>query len=144
MTSDYQQEARESRARITRWVIGCCISAVLLVALCMWIFPPYGVWQRRLAGEAELAQASYNRKIKIQEAAATKEAARSLADAEVIRASGVAKANQIIGESLRGNDDYLRYLWVQGVGESKGHEVIYIPTEANLPILEASRRVEHP
>ncbi len=66
------------------------------------------------------------------------ESSKHLADAEVIRARGVAEANKIIGDSLQGNEGYLRYLWITSL-ENSNQQVIYIPTEANLPILEASR-----
>ena len=82
----------------------------LLISMVIYGYPQYKVWQQRLAGQAELARAEQNRKIAIQEAEAKKESARALAEAEVIRAEGVAKANSIIGESLRGNESYLRYL----------------------------------
>ncbi len=63
-----------------------------------------------------------------------------LADAEVLRAEGVAKANKIIGESLKENEQYLRYLWITDVaGKDVNKTVVYIPTEANIPILEATR-----
>ena len=102
-------------------------------------YPQYKVWQQRLAGQAKLARAEQNRKIAIQEAEAKKESARALAEAEVIRAEGVAKANRIIGESLRGNESYLRYLWIQTLNDNP-QNVIYVPTEAGLPILEAGKR----
>jgi predicted aminopeptidase len=101
--------------------------------------PRYTVYQQRLTGEAELARASYNRQVAVQEAEAKKAAAKDLADAEVIRAEGVAKANMIIGDSLRNNESYLRYLWITDVTNNKAPTVIYVPTEANLPILEAGR-----
>lgn len=99
----------------------------------------YNVWQEGKRGEAELARAESNRQIKTLEAKAHMDSAHFAAQAEVIRAEGVAKANQIIGDSLRGNESYLRYLWIQGLqhGES---QVVYVPTEANLPILEAGHR----
>jgi hypothetical protein len=55
-----------------------------------------------------------------------------------MRAEGVAKANKIIGDSLKENEAYLRYLWISEMKETKD-QIIYIPTEANLPILEAGR-----
>ena len=100
--------------------------------------PKYDVWQKALSGEAQLREAEWNRQISIKEAEAKKEAAKSLAEAEVERARGVAEANKIIGESLKDNESYLRYLWIQGLQDGSS-EVIYIPTEANLPILEATR-----
>jgi regulator of protease activity HflC (stomatin/prohibitin superfamily) len=94
-----------------------------------------------MEGEAELAKANYSKKVQIQDALAKKESAQSFADAEVIRARGVAQANAIIGDSLKGNDAYLRYLWINKLSDSetKGGQVIYVPTEAGLPILEANR-----
>ena len=119
---------------------GTLIILVLLAVIAggMWGCPTYNVWQKELAGQAELKQAEWNRQIAIQEAEAMKESAVHLKDAEVTRAEGVAAANKIIGESLKENESYLRYLWIQGLNDSSG-EVIYVPTEANLPILEASR-----
>ena len=104
--------------------------------------PQYNVWQKGLEGEAQLAQATANRKIAVQEAEAKREAAVMLAAAEIERAKGVAEANRIIGDSLKGNDAYLRYLWIHNL-EVGNNAVIYIPTEAGLPILEAGKRPDH-
>lgn len=119
------------------------ILGVLLVIILFWMFgyPRYRVWQQGLEGEAELKRAEQNRKIAVQEAEAKKEAAKSLAEAEIIRAEGVAKANAIIGNSLKGNEDYLRYLWIDNL-EKNQNAVIYVPTEVGLPILE-SQRLNH-
>lgn len=119
------------------------LALMLLVALSMWGCPRYEVYQRTLTGQAELKQATWNRQIKVQEAEAAQEAAKHLAQAEIERARGVAEANRIIGESLKGNEDYLRYLWIHNLesAEKNGAEVIYVPTEANLPILESTRRL---
>jgi hypothetical protein len=51
----------------------------------------------------------------------------------------VAQANKIIGDSLKDNEAYLRYLWIQNLENSKDRTIVYVPTEANLPILEAGR-----
>ncbi len=101
-------------------------------------YAKYNVWRSGLAGEAELKQADWNRQIAIREAAAKKESATLLADAEIERAKGVAQANKIIGDSLQNNEAYLRYLWIDNL-HSTSNQVIYVPTEANLPILEAKR-----
>lgn len=98
----------------------------------------YGVWAAGKAGEARLAEATYSRQIAVKEAEAKAAAATELAKAEIIRAQGVARANKIIGDSLNQNESYLRYLWIQTL-ESQHNKVIYVPTEANLPILEAGR-----
>lgn len=110
-------------------------------SLTMFGCPHYNVWQQELEGKAELVRATQNRQIVVQEAEAKKEAAALLAEAEIARAHGVAEANEIIGESLKGNEAYLRYLWIQGLQDGSS-EVIYVPTEANLPILEATRKLQ--
>lgn len=114
------------------------LAVFIIILLCIGI-PIYSVWQKGLAGEAELKQANWNRQIKIREAEATDEAAVHLANAEAKRADGVARANKIIGTSLHDNEKYLLWLWIEGTKENQGKTIIYIPTEANLPILEAGR-----
>lgn len=95
----------------------------------------------RWHGEAEYARAEQNRRIKVLEAQALKDSAKLQAEAEVERAKGVAEANKIIGDSLKDNEQYLRYLWINGLNDGK-NDVIYVPTEAGLPILEAGRLKE--
>lgn len=98
-------------------------------------------------GKATLLEAENSKKALIETAKAENESAtlqaeakikiaKAEAQAEIERAYGVAKANEIIGNSLKGNNEYLKYLMIQGLNDSKG-ERIYIPTEAGLPILEA-------
>ena len=100
--------------------------------------PVYNVWSAQKHGEAELARAEQNRQIVIQEAKAKQESAIMLADAEVIRAEDVAKANQIIGDSLKGNEAYIHWLWVDTLKDTKD-QIIYIPTEAGVPLMESQR-----
>lgn len=110
----------------------------LVWAYTSFISPNIYIWQQSMAGQAELAHAEYSRQIATCEAMAKKESAKALADAEVIRAEGVAKANKIIGDSLQGNEGYLRYLWIQGL-QTNNMQVIYVPCEGGLPILESTR-----
>lgn len=116
----------------------CLLVIVGIVWGCSSLYRGYAIWSERKRGEAEYAHADANRKIAVLEAQAKKESAKALAEAEVIRAEGVAKANLIIGDSLKGNDGYLRYLWIQGL-QTNQMQVVYVPTEANLPILESHR-----
>lgn len=122
-------------------ILYALIGVIGLTTLGMWGCPRYDVYNREMTGKAELAQATSNRQIKVNEAMASEEAAKHLAQAEIERAKGVAEANRIIGDSLKGNEDYLRYLWIHNLAEAeqKGASVIYVPTEANLPIMEATR-----
>ena len=111
------------------FVAGCAILALMLFGI-----PVYQVWQQEMQGRSELARAEQNRQIMIQEAQANLEAEKLNALAEIERAKGAAEAIRIENGSL--TTTYIQYLWVrqQNLANSK---VIYIPTEAQLPILEA-------
>lgn len=138
---DYHDKLIEVDA-INGWAIArdSGIAAVALIALTMAGCPMYNVWEQGLAGQAELRRAEQNRQIAIQEAHAKEESATLLAGAEVERAKGVAQANKIIADSLKGHEEYLRYLWIVDVaGQQAQKTIVYVPTEANLPILEAQR-----
>jgi regulator of protease activity HflC (stomatin/prohibitin superfamily) len=119
--------------------LGTLVAWLVIFAIIggMWGCPNYQVYEQRLAGEAELQRAESSRRIAVLEAQAKFDASTKLAEAEVERAKGVAAANAIIGKSLEGNEAYLHYLWINELAAS-GH-VIYVPTEANLPIMEATR-----
>jgi len=123
------------------WMILGCVFLCFVIALGMWGCPQYNVWSKELSGKAQLRKAEWNRQITVKEAEAKQEAAKALAMAEVERAKGVAEANKIIGESLKENEAYLRYLWINGLQDGSS-EVIYVPTEANLPILESVRKLQ--
>ena len=122
-------------------VIGTSV-LLLCIVLAMWGCPQYNVYQQEKAGEAEFKKAEQNRRVKVLEAQAKLDAAKLEAEAEIERAKGIAGANKIIADGLKGHDEYLRYLWIDKVAGSTNREVVYVPTEANLPILEARPRVD--
>lgn len=100
-------------------------------------------------GKSILVKAESEKKALIEQAKAENEAAtlqaeakvkiaKAEAQAEIERAKGVAEANRIIGESMKGNTEYLQYLKIDAIRTAKGDKV-YIPTEAMLPVTEARR-----
>lgn len=117
------------------WIF-VALGIIALIILAMWGIPKYKVYSRELNGKAELREAEWNRQIAVQEAQALKESAKLKADAEVLRAEGIAEANKIIAGSI--TPEYIKYKFVEGLNDGNT-EVIYVPTEANLPILEATR-----
>jgi len=122
------------------WGISGILAICLLATGGMVGCPHYTVYRQRLAGAALLAHAQSAKEVAVAEARAKMESSKLLAEAEVERAKGVAKANEIIGASLKDNEAYLRYLWIIDVaGAGTDKTVVYIPTEANIPILEAGR-----
>jgi regulator of protease activity HflC (stomatin/prohibitin superfamily) len=110
-------------------------AVVVVVLLALFVGGPmYNVWSQSLAGKAELQKAEYTRQVAVLEAQAKKDSAQQLADAEIIRASGVAKANSIIGDSLKGNPAYLQYLWItQGEGNTE-RTVYMVPSNGGAPV----------
>lgn len=115
-------------------VLAAIFGLLIFIAAFMWGCPVYNVWSSGLSGQAKLKEAEQSRQIKIQEAMATKESAKMLADAEILRAEGAAKSADIIRATL--TDSYLRYLWIQSINVDGNKEVIYIPTEAGLPLMK--------
>jgi len=118
--------------------LAVAIIVLLLFGVILWGFPKYKVYTRELNGKAQLKEAEWNKKIAIEEALAEKESAKLKADAEVIRAGGIAEANNIIEGSI--TENYIKYKFVEGLNDGNT-EVIYVPTEANLPILEVGRKL---
>ena len=121
-----------------RKVIAIVIIVLLIFGIILWGLPKYKVYSRELNGKAQLKEAEWNKKIAIEEALAEKESAKLKADAEIIRAAGIAEANNIIEGSI--TENYIKYKFVEGLNDGNT-EVIYVPTEANLPILEVGRNL---
>lgn len=117
--------------------IAIIASIVVVVLIGMVGCPRYRVWQQEMSGKAEFAKAEQNRKIKIEEARANLEAEKLNAQAEIERAKGAAEAIKIENGSI--TPTYIQYLWVRQQNNVP-NKVIYIPTEANLPILEAQAK----
>lgn len=100
-------------------------------------------------GKGILLEAESSKKALIEQAKAENESAtlqaeakikiaKAEAQAEIERAKGVAEANKIIGQSMKGNKEYLEYLRIEAIRTAKGDR-IYIPTEAGMPITESNR-----
>jgi hypothetical protein len=122
------------------WVVLIVTALFLIfggVGSCMYIRPRYNVWNQEMAGKAEFAKAEQNRKIKIEEAKANLEAEKLNAQAEIERAKGAAEAIRIENGSI--TPAYIQYLWVRQQNANTNNKIIYIPTEAGLPVLEAGR-----
>lgn len=106
--------------------IGAAIfGVILLIVGYMALMPEYRLWR-----------ATIEKRILVEEARAEADSAVELARAEVERARGTADANIIVAESI--TEPYLRYLYINQIAETE-NQIIYLPTEAGLPILEADR-----
>lgn len=128
-------------SEITWGTLGA-ITFVCLIGGSLYGCPQYTVYQQGQAGQAELAKADFSERIAVRTAQANLDSAKLQAQTDVIRAQGVANANKILADSLGGPEGYLRWKYIEMLettADSVSRQVIYIPTEAGLPILESHR-----
>jgi type II secretory pathway pseudopilin PulG len=130
------QKGEASEAMIAVVIV---VAIIAIIGLLFFGLPVWNVWRAGLSGESELKQAEWNRQIAVREAQAQLDSSKLKALSEIERAKGNAEANRIIAGGLGGPEGYLRYLYIDALSHNKNMQIIYVPTEANLPILEASR-----
>ena len=94
--------------------------------------PKWNVWRAGLSGEAALKRAEQTKLIMIETARAEKEASEY--EAEAI---------QIMGEAAKKYPEYRQQKFIGAFAEAleAGNisQIIYVPTEASIPILETQR-----
>lgn len=115
----------------TKVAIGASITPLIVGAI-MWVIPVYGVWQQGLSGEAALARASQERRILVEQAQAEVDSAK-------LRAEAIA----VVGQAAKDFPEYRQQEFIAAFAEALTsdavEQIIYVPTEANIPITEASR-----
>ena len=113
-------------------IISSIFLLVLLTALGLWGCPTYNVWQQTKQGQAKLMRAAQERQILVEQAQAEKDSAQLRAD-----------AIKILGEAAKEFPEYRSQEFMAAFGEAlqsnPNLQIIYVPTEANIPITEAFR-----
>lgn len=113
-------------------VILAVVVAITVIVGLMFGIPRYSVWQQEMSGKARLAEATQSRQILIEQARAEREAA-------VLQAEAI----KIMGEAAQKYPEYRQQEFIGAFGEAlkagRINQIIYVPTEANIPILEAGR-----
>jgi len=133
---------KEEKIGLTGLVVAGFVILAAIIGFFMWIIPNYSVWRAGMVGRATLQHADFERQVQVVNAQANLQAQKYNAEAEVARAGGVAQANKIISGSI--TDQYIRYLWVQTLDNTK-NQIIYVPLGADgLPVTEAGRGVTAP
>lgn len=124
---------RDEKDYTARYVIGGIASFIMLVVIWMGVHPQYRVWQQGLAGEAALKKAEQTRKIAV-------EAARAERDSAQLRADAIA----IVGQAAKDFPEYRQQEFIGAFAEAMHNgtitQIIYVPTEGNIPLLEAGLR----
>jgi len=118
---------------VVKLTIISVITAVILILIVMAGYPFYKVWSQEMRGKAALAEATQSKMIQIEQARAELESAQ-------LRAEAI----KIIGKTAKEYPEYREQEFIGAFGEAlregKINQIIYVPTEANLPILEAGKR----
>lgn len=114
-------------------VVAIIFAVLLFVGFLFWIFPVYGVWQQGKSGEALLKRAEQEKQILIEQARAEVEAAG-------LRAEAIEK----VGAAAKAYPEYRLQEFIGAFGDAMQNgdieKIIYVPTEANIPIIEAGKR----
>jgi len=118
------------------------VFVVVLIAWALFGMPVWRVWAQSKQGEADLQQAHKEQQIQVSKAQGRLDAAAINKQAAIIEAEAVAAQIEKIGQTLTKHDLYLRWQWIKMMEERPDSSVIYVPTEANLPIMEAGKRRE--
>lgn len=128
----------------TMWLI----AGALVVIITLWMlvgYPRWNVWASHQSGLADLMQAKNEQQVQVSEAQGRLDAASINKKAAIIEAEAVACQIEAIGKKLIKHDLYLKWQWIKMMEDRSNREdgdasVIYIPTEAGMPILEAGNR----
>lgn len=113
---------------ITSVLVGVFVLACLLFGV-----PVYRVWAANYNGKAILVKAEQTRQVLVTQANAELEASKA-------RAQAIA----IVGEAAQKYPEYRRQefmgAFAEALREGNMNQIIYVPTEANIPVMEAGRR----
>jgi regulator of protease activity HflC (stomatin/prohibitin superfamily) len=131
-----QQRWNGTRGRFIRITTITLLSLVVgggIIVGAMVGLPLYRVWAAEYNGRAVLVQAEQTRQVLITQAVAEREAA-------VARSEAI----QIVGQAAKDFPEY-RYqeflgAFAEALKDGKMNQIIYVPTEANIPLMEAGRR----
>ena len=126
--------SRKGRTNPMTQIVALGVAVILLITALMFGLPVYRVWQQGLRGEASLARAEQERQILVEQARAER-------DAAILRAEAIA----IVGAAARDFPEYRVQEFIGAFGEALQNgnveKLVFVPTEANIPIVEAGRTV---
>ena len=112
--------------------IGLLLLFIILLLLFMFAWPHYKVWKQGMDGQAALAEAEQSKMIQVQ-----------VAKAELESAKLRAEAIKLVGQAAKDYPEYRKQEFIGAFGEAlrdgRIQQIIYVPTEANIPIVEAGK-----
>lgn len=131
---DRYESGTKQRHRIIFWTFTSLALFVAIVIGGMYGFPKYSVWQKGLAGQASLKRAEQEKLIMIETAKAELEASKHRAEAIAV-----------MGAKAKEFPEYRHQEFIGAFADALQNgsiaKIIYVPTEANIPIVEAGRMI---
>ena len=114
-------------------IVVLIITVSIVFALIIGVWPYYKVWSQEMRGKAALAEARQSKMIQVEQA-------RAELDSAQLRAEAI----KTIGIASQKYPEYRTQEFIGAFGEAlrEGNinQIIYVPTEGNIPILEAGSR----
>ena len=132
--SDPKTDHEAAKYWLTRIVIAIVIGITINTIFTMAIKPVWTVWQQGLMGQAALKKAEQEKLILIEQAKAEVEAATHRAKAIEIVGAAAAKYPEYRLQEFMG-------AFADALQSDKIDKMIFVPTEAQIPILEAGRSI---
>ena len=128
-------------------VIGVSAGLVLIVGSLFgtaWVYRHYKLWSVEYAGRALEIEKQYKGRAILAEAENARRARVEQARAELEAAEMTAEAIRTVGEAAQKYPEYRQQEFFLALGEAlrEGQigQIVYLPTEAGLPITEAGKR----
>lgn len=114
-------------------IIGAVVALILIASILLVAMPEYKIWKLDKNGQAQLAEASWTKQIKVEEAKANYESAKINRETELINANTTADTNRIVAGSL--DPMFIQYQIATKLTDANT-QVVYIPTGAVLPTMD--------
>ena len=122
----------ELTGKVIGIIVGVVVFVMVLIFALMVGYRYYSVWSMEMQGKAKLAEATQSRQIQIEQARSEREAA-------ALRAEAIAIVSKAAKEFPEYRLQEFLGAFAEALKEGNINQIMYVPTEANIPITEATR-----
>ncbi|WP_162941578.1 hypothetical protein [Desertimonas flava] len=139
-TRNFDVDTPEGQANVAR-AIGKAVATVIVAIVLVivgWkvVSPKLNLYRSNTEKQSVIAEQEAISQAEVYAAQKRVTAAEAEAEARIIEAESIAESQRIISETL--TPEYLTWRFYEVLATTE-NEIIYVPTEAGLPILEAAR-----
>jgi len=123
--------------------ISAVVATVLFLMSLFWIVPQYNLWRAGINAKTVVIQATAKGKAALEESKNSRQVMIQAAKAEQESAAHKAEAIRIMGQAAKEFPEYRKQEFMTAFGEALREgtisQVMYVPTETMIPIMEAGR-----